>query len=298
MDAISHYKKMIDSFYEGVYFVDLERRITFWNQGAERITGFLAHEVLGKSCYDNILNHVDDSGTQLCLGGCPLEKTIDDGETREAEVYLHHKEGHRVKIFVRTTPLYEDESMIGAVEVFTDDSKRASLISELEELKLVAMYDQLTQLPNRRYMDSYLKTRMEEYHSLGISFGLAFLDIDHFKRFNDTYGHQLGDRVLQMVSKTYQSSLRDRDLVGRWGGEEFLAIFSAIDKRSLQRVAERIRTLVEHSVLREEGEELSVTISVGATMVLSDDTLDTLVERADRMMYESKENGRNQVTIG
>ncbi len=298
MDNSIFYRRMLDNFYEGVYFVDNERKITFWNSGAERITGFSASEVLGSYCYDNILNHVDEAGNQLCIEGCPLEKTLKDGQFRESGVYLHHKDGQRVKIFIRTSPINEGDEIIGAVEVFVDDSEKATLISNLEELKMVAMYDQLTKLPNRRYIQSHLKTKLEEFHTLDIPFGLAFIDIDHFKNFNDTYGHELGDKVLQVVAKTYESAVRQGDIVGRWGGEEFIAIFSGIDLEGLEIVTEKIRMLVERSVIREEEQELSVTVSIGATLVNDEDSIDNLIKRADQLMYESKEQGRNRVVIG
>lgn len=297
MEEEIFYRKMLDNFYEGVYFVDKDRLITFWNHGAERISGFSADEVVGKNCFDNILNHVDEKGKQLCLGGCPLEKTILDGELRESGVYLHHKDGQRVKIFVRTTPIYDGDQIIGAVEVFVDDSEKATLVSNLEKLKILAMVDELTKLPNRRYVESRLKTLLQEYRSLNIPFGVAFLDIDHFKAFNDTYGHETGDIVLQMVAKTYLSAVRKGDLVGRWGGEEFTAVFPGIDMDGLQAVTEKIRMLVERSIIREKGQELAVTVSIGGTLARPDDTAEGLIKRADHLMYKSKGGGRNRVTV-
>lgn len=298
MSEAMFYRSMLDNFYEGVYFVDRERKITFWNKGAERLTGFSAGEILGSHCYDNILNHVDEQGTALCQDGCPLHKSILDGQTREAGVYLHHKDGQRVRIFVRTTPIHDEEQIVGAVEMFVDDAEKATVAASLEELKQLAMYDQLTSLPNRRYFNSYLESRVNEYRTLKIPFAVAFMDIDHFKKFNDTFGHEMGDRVLQMVAKTYESALRKGDLVARWGGEEFVAAFPAIDQEGLEKVAEKMRMLVEKSVLREGGQDICVTISLGATMVQPGDTAETVINRADKLMYQSKENGRNRVMVG
>jgi PAS domain S-box-containing protein len=92
------YAVILGNIHEGVYFVDSERKITFWNKGAERITGYTEGEVVGHFCYDNILKHVNDEGLHLCLGGCPLHQTLSDGQGREALVYLHHKEGYRVPV--------------------------------------------------------------------------------------------------------------------------------------------------------------------------------------------------------
>lgn len=298
MDNINFYKKMLDNLNEGVYFVDKNKKITFWNAGAEKITGFSANEVLNSYCHDDILNHVNDNGKNLCEEGCPLQKTIQDSQPRETKVYLHHKYGNRVKVFVKTSPIYEDEELIGAVEIFNDDKDKVSIIENLEKYKSLALYDQLTNLPNRRYLKSYLETKMKMFRDLNIKFGVAFIDIDHFKEFNDIYGHDLGDKVLKVVSNTYASVLRSEDLAGRWGGEEFILVFSSIDLEGLKVVSEKIRMLVENSIIRSEEEELSVTISLGSTLVKEDDNIGSIIKRADKLMYKSKQNGRDQVTIG
>lgn len=291
------YRKMLENFYEGVYYVDTERRITFWNKGAERITGFLAQEVLGSYCYDNILNHVDEKGTQLCLGGCPLEQTIQDGVMREASVYLHHKDGYRVPVDVRAIALTEDDIIMGAVEVFSDSSVKQQLIKDMENLKVLAMKDQLTGLGNRRYTEAVLESKIKEFTALGIPLGLAFLDIDRFKSVNDTYGHDRGDEVLKMVAQTSSGVIRSSDVLGRWGGEEFLGIFPGVDKEGLKTLTEKIRMLVERSALRMGNKTLSVTISIGATMVTPQDTVEEALKRADSLLYRSKRDGRNRVTL-
>ena len=112
------YKNIIDNLYDGVYFVDQDRVITYWNKGAERITGYQRDHVLGKSCSENILNHVTEDGLELCSGHCPLASCMDDGSIREADVYLHHADGHRVPVLVRAAPLREEYGRIfGAVEI-------------------------------------------------------------------------------------------------------------------------------------------------------------------------------------
>ena len=296
-EEFSLYKEMLDSFYEGVYFVDNSRTITFWNKGAERISGFNSNEILGKHCYENILNHVDDSGKQLCFDGCPLSKTIIDGQRRETGVYLHHKDGHRVSVSVRAIPLLIDGNIIGAVEVFSDDKNQAEISKKIDELTTLALYDQLTELPNRRYLDSFLDNRLRDFKELGIPFALAMMDIDHFKIFNDTYGHDVGDLVLKMLAKTIKNLVRKNDLIGRWGGEEFLAIITGVSEEELKLILEKVRALVEKSVLRHENKPLNITISIGTTTASKEDTAASILKRADNALYMSKANGRNIVTI-
>ena len=136
---------------------------------------------------------------------------------------------------------------------------------------------------------------MERY---GWPFGVLFVDIDRFKEVNDTLGHEVGDRVLRMVARTLSADQRSFDLLGRWGGEEFLVILTNVTDEGLWSIAERSRIRVqESSAGLEDGQSVSVTVSIGGTMAEKGDTLESLVRRADRRMYLSKSAGRNRVTV-
>lgn len=290
---------LVDNLHEGVYFVDPDRVITYWNKAAERISGFSAAEVVGKSCRDDLLTHVDSEGNNLCLGMCPLAATIEDGQPREAEVYLHHKDGHRVPVSVRVTPLLDSAgTVIGGIELFSDISHRPAILMRMKELERKALVDELTGLANRRHVEDEIFRRMEEAKRYRSRFGLIFMDIDRFKHFNDTYGHQVGDRVLKFVANTLIANSRPFDLYGRWGGEEFVGVIRGVDLPELERVGERMRMLVESSYLMHNDCPLRVTISAGATLIREGDSRESLIRRADRMMYESKKNGRNRLTAG
>ena len=293
----SMYKSVLENLYEGVYIVDRDRMITFWNKSAERITGFNSEDLIGRHCFDNVLNHMDGICNRLCEEGCPLLHTIQDGTPREAMVYLHHKAGQRLEVAVKTIPLYEDGSIVGAAEFFVDDADKAKINNTINELKGLALLDPLTQLPNRRYIDSYLDNRMNEFQKHGIPFSVIMMDIDHFKSVNDGYGHDIGDRVLKMLAETLRNAFRKNDFVGRWGGEEYLAVIIAAKQEDLNRVCEKVRMLVKNSALRLEDATLQVTISIGASIVASQDTIASLVKRADNALFVSKRTGRDKVTI-
>ena len=291
------YKDMLDNLYEGVYFVDTERKILYWNKGAERISGYSSDEVVGMHCFDNLLNHVDKQNNSLCLNGCPLFQTIQDGVSREAAVYLRHKKGYRVFVAVRTIPLYHEGTLTGAIEVFINDSEKAEIQNSLNEFRDLALTDTLTVLPNRRYIDSFLVNRLIEFRDLKIPFATAMIDIDNFRVFNNTYGHDVGDQVLQVVAATMRNAVRINDLIGRWGGEEFLAILVGVSEENLFKTIEKVRTLVEKSGLPHQGDFLKVTVSVGVTMVRETDTAASIVKRADEALYTSKQTGRNRTTV-
>jgi len=293
------YAKLLESLFDGVYYVDLNKNIQVWNKGAERITGFTKEEVIGSCCSNSILRHIDDDGQELCATGCALSATMQDGKMRESNIYLHHKLGHRVPVSVRVAPVRDDAGeIIGGVEIFSDNSSSMQIIRELELLKQEAYLDQLTSVGNRRYGEITLKTRIFELTTHGIPFGVMFLDIDHFKVVNDSFGHKTGDEVLAMVGKTIASVFRRSDTVFRWGGEEFVVIFNNASEKNLRQLAERLRIFVERGFITKGSSKITVTASIGATLARLDDTPESIINRADTLMYASKSAGRNCVTIG
>ena len=292
------FKELLENLYDGVYYVDTQKVVTYWNKSAERISGYNKEEVCGHSCADNILQHINDKGVELCKKGCPLGMTLKDGKIRDTEIYLHHKSGHRVPVSVRASAIRNEKNeIIGAVEIFSDNSKRIDIIKEIESLKKEVFIDQLTQVGNRKFAEMNLSTRMNELKGNEIIFGVLFMDIDHFKKFNDTYGHNTGDEVLKMVAKTITSAVRSIDVVCRWGGEEFIVILPNMDRQALANIAERIRLFIEKSWITFEKENLKVTVSIGGAIATNEDTIESIIHRSDAQMYQSKKSGRNCVTI-
>lgn len=295
------YRDIIDNLFDGIYFVDRERKITYWNKGAERISGYSSKQVVGHSCKDNILNHVDLKGVQLCPGHCPLSACMRDGKPREKDVFLHHADGHRVPVLVRVAPIKDTKGRItGAVETFSRDTGVMGVHHELKELRHTVVKDKLTGIWNRRYLEAALRAEVSEMAPLkGLLTGLLFIDVDNFKGINDTHGHDTGDRVLKMIAATLQYNLRKNDVLGRWGGEEFLVILhDLMTKDTVKFIANKMRMLVANSRLDLPYTSVSPTISIGATLLLPDDSVESVLQRADALMYRSKKAGRNKVTVG
>ncbi len=293
------YKTLLDNLSEGVYFVDLGRRISYWNKAAEELTGRVAAEVLGFCCADNILVHTDDAGTQLCLTGCPLNAAMTEGKFHEASVYLLHKDGHRVPVKVKVIPIRDEAGKVtGAVETFTENSLNLHLKEQVSELEQMALIDDLTKAGNRRYANITLDTRLNELKRYGWPFGMIMMDIDNFKRVNDVFGHNTGDEVLKMVSRTISGNMRSAgSMFFRWGGEEFVILASNVSGLQLFELAERMRVLVATSALIKGKEEIRVTVSAGATIARLEDDADGLARRADELLYQSKREGRNRTTV-
>jgi diguanylate cyclase (GGDEF)-like protein/PAS domain S-box-containing protein len=292
------YKNLLDNLDEGVYFVDRDRKITYWSKGAQGISGYSSDEVVGKRCRDSILVHVDEKGSCLCEGGCPLAETIETGNVCEATAYLLHKSGHRIPVSIRAAPIQKvDGTIIGAVESFRDRSTLEVVNLRLQELEKMALLDPLTGLSNRRHIEATLQIRLEELARYGWSFAVMFIDIDDFKGINDGHGHEVGDQVLKLVSMTLLNSLRPFDILGRWGGEEFVAVVVNVNENQLLQIASRALTLVGHSSLFSDLGAIRVTVSIGATMAKAGESVAEVVERADVLMYESKKQGKNRVTM-
>ncbi len=284
---------LLNNLADGVYFTDLEGRITYWNKGAQQLSGYSESEVMGKMCSENILMHMDTTGRLLCLSTCPLRDAMQDGQPREAEIYMHHKNGSRISIHVWVAPLKDDAGrIIGAVEAFSDNTAKTQMAEKLSQMEQLALLDPLTSLPNRRYLDSYIYSCLEEFQRGGWNFGILYMDVDDFKSINDRFGHETGDLVLKMVARTLDANSRYFDVVGRWGGEEFIAVIHNVNERSLTESAERLRTLVEQSSLTEYG-SLHVTISIGGSPAGEGDTAETVLNRADANLYKAKQSGKN-----
>lgn len=290
--------RVLDSLYDGVYFVDRDRKITYWNRGAERLTGFTAEEVVGSHCFDDILAHVDDAGCELCTHRCPIMSAMEEDHDCEHQIYLRHKQGHRVPVSVRAAPLRDEKGqVIGAVEIFSDSSGLKTFERRIGELESIAFRDPLTGLPNRRYTSLKIQQALQEVEQFGRAFGLVFLDIDRFKEVNDDSGHAAGDAILRMVADTLSHNLRPSDVVGRWGGDEFVAIVADVTPSSLRAAAERWRKLIASSSTCPSGARIRATVSIGATLFTIQDKPDEAIDRADRLMYRSKSR-RNHTTLG
>jgi diguanylate cyclase (GGDEF)-like protein len=191
----------------------------------------------------------------------------------------------------------QNDQIVVAVEIYNENSPRFRLHREIEELRSLALIDPLTESGNRRYIAMNLRGKLDELDRYGLSFGVLFIDIDHFKKVNDNYGHDTGDKILKMVSRTISNSLRSYDIFGRWGGEEFVVILTNVNEEQLYPISDKLRLLVEHSSILIGSDIVRMTVSIGATLAERNDDVNTLIKRADELMYKSKVSGRNCISI-
>lgn len=291
------YKTILDHISDGVYVITMQRKIVYWNPAASQITGYDNQDMVGKTCCETFLRQIDEEENPSC-GGCPGMLAMQDQMMHEKNVYFLHKDGYRIPVVLRVSPIFgPGGTPLGVVHIFQDNTYNELIYQNLEELKRQVYVDRLTGLFNRAYMEMRIREKLDEFRRYDWNFGVLFIDIDHFKDINDRYGHERGDDILRLVAQTFQANTRPSDVFGRWGGEEFVGLISAATVQDLLTLARRFRILVANSHLRKTEDVIYVTISVGATLVHKDDTVESLIARADSLMYQSKKNGRNRVTM-
>lgn len=293
------HKSIVDNLSDGVYYVDRERRISYWNHGAERLTGYRADEVIGRQCYDNIPSHVDAEGRSLCHSACPLMHTMNDGQERQVIVWLRHANGQRIPVDTRTAPIRSGESarIVGGVEIFSDATGQVEARDAADAARRDALTDPLTGLPNRRLLDAVLAARKDDLDRHGRPFGMFVADIDHFKRFNDDYGHDVGDQALRVVGATLKGGLRAGDTLVRWGGEEFTLVAAEVDEATMHRLAERLLHLVRATRVPVGSERVAVRVSIGGALARPGESLDALFVRADQALLAAKSGGRDRFVL-
>jgi diguanylate cyclase (GGDEF)-like protein/PAS domain S-box-containing protein len=292
------YRELLDNLYDGVYFVDTNKIITYWNRAAESITGYTCEEVVGKGCFDNILIHVDEKGNLLCESGCPLHAAIKDGKSREVNTFLKHRDGHRLPVLVKVNAIRDaNGDIVGGIQSFNDNSSLLHIKKHAADLEKLSTFDGLTGVGNRRFADITLQKKLAELKRYGSTFGTLFVDIDNLKLVNDTHGHEAGDELLKMVAQTMLSNIRPFDFIFRWGGDEFMLILVNVDQRRLLSTAERVRAAVQNAGLRHGSDTVRVTVSIGGTIAQPDDMDKSILARMDNFMYRCKQEGRNRCLV-
>ena len=175
------------------------------------------------------------------------------------------------------------------------NSQIKKLTEELEEREKEATIDFLTQVANRASFDRALSDMVNDFYRRNYPFALIMIDIDDFKKINDTYGHQAGDYVLQELARVLKSQLRARDVIARYGGEEFAILLPGVTFSQALRVAERLRKSIEKHLFKYKDVQIPVTISLGVAMMRDGLDETAIVEKADKALYLAKRSGKNQV---
>ncbi len=295
MITFQEFDRIFKHFNEGVYLVDKNRKILYYNEAAEHFSGFDRHYVMGHHCHDNLFNHMSEDGTLLCFEGCPLNRSIVENIETENCVYLRHKDGFRLKVHAKTMPILENGEVIGVLEVFSPVIPQEDHSQTIHYYKQQLLMDPLTKVHNRKILETgnpVLDIDKNEMERMGV----IFIDIDNFKTYNDTYGHQLGDFILVNIAKTLSNAVGLNDLVIRYGGEEFVILTPDSTKEKVETLANKVQMLIDKTEIEKDGILLNYKVSLGVTLRHYKESLVQTIDRADQAMYKSKYMGKNRIT--
>jgi two-component system, cell cycle response regulator len=281
------FRTVLDSLQTGVSVGDRNGKILFWNQGAERLTGHPRHDVVGRSCRENILVQCNDQGCVACGATCPISRTLHEGKAQEAKMQLRHKEGYPVHVLMRISPIRDPHSsIIGIVQSFDERKLASEWDRNRHTLAAHGCMDEISGVPNHEFTQFHLSENFASLTRYQLPFGVIAIQIDRLEHFRATYGRQAGDAVVTVVAQTMKNAFRPTDFVGRWADDQFLAILINCDEHGVEKTWERVQKMVTCAGLRWWSDELLVTTSVGYATAQAGDTIDSLLNRAQRSLKQ------------
>ncbi|MEH6625411.1 MAG: diguanylate cyclase [Motiliproteus sp.] len=301
--------EMVQSIDAGLVVLDKEYRINLWNGFMENHSGMMPSEVRGKVLFD-LFDEIPENWFKRKVE--TVRKLRNQAFTTwEQRPYIFRFPNYRPLTGISPLmyqnmtiiPLMatdgESEDVCVIIYDVTDIATNKLQLREVNaELETLSRTDRLTGLFNRGYWEEQLKMEFNRFHRTGRLSSLVMLDIDHFKKVNDTYGHSAGDDVIRMVSDCLQKTARTTDIIGRYGGEEFAVILIDTDVAQSRYFAERLRKRIEKEVVTHSGKDIRVTVSLGIAQPVNDMlSHESWIQLSDKALYQSKEGGRNLVTL-
>lgn len=255
-----------------------------------------------KNAGDRIQDTIKDINTMVGT----VKETTEDYSTKLDDVSgklspeMTQKEVSGVIVDIKSNTQHMlDQNKALEMELSRSVEVMSELQDELEIVRKEAVTDGLTRIPNRKAFDQKVRELVGAHSADGDAFSLILMDIDHFKQFNDTFGHLVGDQVLRLVAKTLIDGVKGKDLASRYGGEEFAILLPETNISGAMLLADKLRKDVEAKevVNRASGEKMGrITLSAGVAEYLAEEDVASLIERADAALYSSKDKGRNQVS--
>ena len=299
LDATFHgfARRLLDSLPDASYFVGRDGFIAYWNEAAERMTGYSRDEILRGPTTSEVLAFADGAGGELGWEDYPAARCLREASSVNVHVSMRCRDDRRIWVEARALPVRDASgSLAGGLVVLRDATSKAAVQEALRQARLEAESDPLTGLANRRRMDRLLASRLEAEGRAGRPFSLILVDLDHFKAINDGWGHGVGDRALVSFGAMLKAHSRAQDLVARFGGEEFVVLLPDLPLEVAARIAERLR-LATADAAPEELAGHRLTASFGVAQAVPGESASQLLRRADAALYRAKAWGRDRVEV-
>jgi two-component system, cell cycle response regulator len=281
------YRDILDGLRIGVSVLDLQKKIVFWSDGAEHITGYSRIDVLGHSCAENILQHCNENSCEMCADHCPLSAALRDAKPMEAMTFIHHKSGHRTQVHTWAIPLRDKHgSLIGIIQTFEGEFALGSPVAPSDRgMREQGCVDETTGLPNAAMMQAHLRELLGTFREMRISFGVICLQISDLGKFRARYGQVAARSILQVLAHTLRNTVWPTDFVGRWNEERFLVILSGCREDALQTVSQRIQSMAASATIQWWGEELSVKVELAGTTATAGDKVESILGRLEQELH-------------
>ena len=288
-------KRLLGNMHDAAVFIDAAFRVTFWNHGAERLTGIRGSSIIQRQWSSELLSMLNEKGDVLSSDDCPVLSALNSGVQSVRRLTISGRTGEPMAVDTHTIPVVTDDGTnLGAVLLMHDASSETSLEKRCRNLQEKATKDPMTQVANRAEFDRALEMFVNAHKQHQVPCSLIICDLDKFKDVNDTYGHQAGDAVIKLLATLLKNSCRPGDFAARYGGEEFVMLCADCDNATVARRAEQIRKTLANTV-QPAIIGRAITASFGVTEIQPGDTPETMLRRADRGLLMAKAKGRNVV---
>ncbi len=270
---------ILESLPVGLCVLDSQKKIVLWSDGAERITGYLRHEVVGRSCVPNPLLHCDQPGCEFCSEECPLARAMKTAHRVDSPTLLHHKAGQGIPVRTHAVPVHNQHgSIIGAVETFEEIQERVAQ-GERNTL-LESDLDPITSSARREATEVFLARALAAFRDRNVLFGILLLRIEELPGFRARFGTEAASSLLRLVARTLEGVLGTAEVVGRWTENQFLVLLPGCEEEALRSIRERVRRAVAGEGIEWWGERHSLPVSIGEATIRPDDTSEMLLARA------------------
>jgi len=280
-------RDILDGLQIGVSVLDLERKIIFWSDGAEHITGYARIDVLGHPCYENILLHCNQIRCENCIEKCPITAALRDARPVENLSFIHNKSGHWTPAHTWSIPLRNQHgSIIGIIQSFEGEVAVTGPNPNDRSMREHGCLDDTTGLPNQPMMQSHLRESLATFAEFHIPFAIICVHVPELDQFRARYGQEAARSILQVVARILRNTVWPTDFVGRWSEDRFMLILCGCGKTSSQAVNERVLRMVAGATIHWWGEELSLRVSVACIAALAADSVESLLQRAEHALKE------------